>query len=498
MDWEMTGVDSDAEEESMAPQAVASTQSPVDLTALRVECRLDQSPIVCTGSDQTRKMLVQVIEDRLDEEKLSPAPLDLVCVIDCSGSMAGFKLQQVQQTLLYLLDMLQPTDRLGIVAFNSEAVILNSLRLATKENKCGRLLSNVQALSAVGGTNIVAGLRKAVQILKQRKTKNSLASIFLLSDGNDNFDLHGLDKLLQSCANIDGLSLHTFGYGEDHDPEALRKIAQSRRGNFYYVKDLARVDEAFVDCLALLTSAIGTAATLSVKLLPSPVFKELSFQTCYGPQWSGDSDTGRTIELGQVYAGMRKGFVAEITLDASKKIPADIDQTIPLAQVELKVRPLGKDAQEISVKADLAVRVVGQNVTVEIVRNQDVETNYLRVTGALILDTAKDLLRKGDLGDVQKIFEGFRAKMDKLKVDDVVLKNLAKHIDYGYQHGQQLTGGYSSSQVRDRDKKELGHYLQQQTYALYNEQSAPEWTSGLYQNSRQTRYMGEYMAKKCK
>ena len=61
--------------------------------------------------------------------------------------------------------MLQPTDRLAIVSFSEEAMILNSLRLATNENRCGRLLSNIKGLQAKGGTNIVAGMTKALKIL---------------------------------------------------------------------------------------------------------------------------------------------------------------------------------------------------------------------------------------------------------------------------------------------------------------------------------------------
>lgn len=51
----------------------------------------------------------------------SRIPIDLVCVVDQSGSMAGQKLALLKQTLGYIVDQLTELDRLAIVSFNSEA-----------------------------------------------------------------------------------------------------------------------------------------------------------------------------------------------------------------------------------------------------------------------------------------------------------------------------------------------------------------------------------------
>ena len=49
----------------------------------------------------------------------------------------------------------------------------------------------VNSLVANGGINIAEGLRKGVKIVEDRKEKNPVASIILLSDGQDNYTVNG-------------------------------------------------------------------------------------------------------------------------------------------------------------------------------------------------------------------------------------------------------------------------------------------------------------------
>ena len=48
-------------------------------------------------------------------------PIDLVCVVDQSGSMAGEKLTLLKQTLIYIVEQMSEHDRLAIVSFDTQA-----------------------------------------------------------------------------------------------------------------------------------------------------------------------------------------------------------------------------------------------------------------------------------------------------------------------------------------------------------------------------------------
>ncbi len=49
----------------------------------------------------------------------SRTSVDLICVIDVSGSMMGEKIELVRSTMKYLLEALPPADRLSIITFES-------------------------------------------------------------------------------------------------------------------------------------------------------------------------------------------------------------------------------------------------------------------------------------------------------------------------------------------------------------------------------------------
>lgn len=51
----------------------------------------------------------------------SHVPIDLVCVVDQSGSMSGEKMRLLKQTLIYITEQMNDLDRLAIVSFDTQA-----------------------------------------------------------------------------------------------------------------------------------------------------------------------------------------------------------------------------------------------------------------------------------------------------------------------------------------------------------------------------------------
>ena len=95
----------------------------------------------------------------------------------------------------------------------------------------------ISKISSGGGTNILSGLEKAIEILKNNNTtEDRVASLMLLSDGCDNYNNDTqLAEALRKMTKGLGLSftLHTFGYGYDHDPKIMNKLANLRDGSFF-------------------------------------------------------------------------------------------------------------------------------------------------------------------------------------------------------------------------------------------------------------------------
>ncbi|KAL0750922.1 hypothetical protein Bca101_032925 [Brassica carinata] len=118
----------------------------------------------------------------------SRAPVDLVTVLDVSGSMAGTKLALLKRAMGFVIQNLGPFDRLSVISFSSTARRSFPLRLMTETGK-QEALQAVNSLVSNGGTNIAEGLMKGAKVLIERRFKNSVSSIVLLSDGQDTYTM---------------------------------------------------------------------------------------------------------------------------------------------------------------------------------------------------------------------------------------------------------------------------------------------------------------------
>ena len=103
-------------------------------------------------------------------------------------------------------------------------------------------------------------MNMAFKTLRDKKYKNNVESVFLLSDGLDGGadvkitqTLNSDIKLLKSSA----FSVHTFGYGSDHDPKLMKNIADLRDGNFFFIEKYDTLDEAVANCMGGLFSVVA-------------------------------------------------------------------------------------------------------------------------------------------------------------------------------------------------------------------------------------------------
>jgi hypothetical protein len=94
-------------------------------------------PALAAGKEHNLLAMLEIQAPKFEEESrrsrgtpahesssnLQAAPIDLVTVIDTSGSMTGAKIKLVRETLLFMLGQLKPEDRLGIVTFSTDVEV---------------------------------------------------------------------------------------------------------------------------------------------------------------------------------------------------------------------------------------------------------------------------------------------------------------------------------------------------------------------------------------
>ena len=198
----------------------------------------------------------------------SGAGVDIILVVDKSGSMSGAKLEQVKDSIEFISGELGPSDGLAIVAFNSAAKV--SLAL-TRMDARGRAaaVAATKALSAGGGTTIRAGLAAAAAILSRRSGADGTrtAAVVLLSDGQDSA-ARGAPPV--------GAPVYTLGYGADHDAELMAGIAGDNGGAFTFVEATGAVRAAFAACLGRALAPSLAGVTLVVHACGGATFSSVS------------------------------------------------------------------------------------------------------------------------------------------------------------------------------------------------------------------------------
>lgn len=93
-----------------------------------------------------------------------------------------------------MLEFLDRRDRLSIATFNENGNRLCPLLTVDQQNKM-RLNQIIGGLKADGGTSITKGMDVAFKILKERRYRNSVSGIFLLTDGLDADAYEGVPNL---------------------------------------------------------------------------------------------------------------------------------------------------------------------------------------------------------------------------------------------------------------------------------------------------------------
>jgi Ca-activated chloride channel family protein len=162
-------------------------------------------------------------------------PVEMLYMIDVSGSMAGTSIQQAREALLQALDRLGPSDRFGILAFSSGYYEFASEPLTATAENLSTARRFVQRLEAGGGTEMLPAL---LHLMRKPEIPGYLRHIVLLTDG----DLGNEEQIfsaLRQC--LGGARLYTVAIGSAPNFFLATKMAQFGRGTFTHIADISEI-----------------------------------------------------------------------------------------------------------------------------------------------------------------------------------------------------------------------------------------------------------------
>lgn len=191
--------------------------------------------------------------------------LDIVCVMDVSGSMMGEKISLVKDAMKFVVQELTDNDRLALVTFDHQAEAILGLTRMGNGGK-DRATTTINSMAARGGTNIYSGLAEGMRMLETRRAQNSVTCIFLLTDGQDSRSNEAAKFDLAVRARTNGWPLVLFAFGDDHDVQSLSALAETAGSSYVFVRELVSIADAFGGALGAQLGVCGKKLKLEITL----------------------------------------------------------------------------------------------------------------------------------------------------------------------------------------------------------------------------------------
>jgi len=318
-------------------QPTSSTPMQEDFVVVQYEGQMSLScsaekALSSTDTHTTLAMVSLVAPVHMPVARL---PLEIVAVVDRSGSMSGPKMANMKQTLQFLVNKgMQSGDSLAIVAFDDTVDTRLSLTIMDGSGK-SEALDAIKKIHPGRTTNLSGGLLQGIDLLQRAPAPSggSTRAVLLFTDGianNGITDNAGILEAARGAMTDTAMPLFMFGFGADHNEDMLRSLAGATNGLYYYLEKEETIPEAFADCLGGLVAVVAQNATLVLTPMPGVTISHV--HASYKQTQGGNSAI--ELSLGDVYAEEEKDIVLQLSLPA---LPAPADNGAPALVATLRI-----------------------------------------------------------------------------------------------------------------------------------------------------------------
>ncbi|KAH9956291.1 Pleckstrin homology domain-containing protein [Russula dissimulans] len=310
---------------------------------------------------------------------LPHTPLDLILVISVPSvyslpSTTTLKHRVIKTSLDFVIASLGPRDRLSIVTFEvgaggavrktpflSLGRAQSRARLAKFVDEIGFRPEEGQTFEdefAVRGnkeekTDVVTAVNHGLDVVLQRKSRNPVSGMLLVSDAADSTRRAQMDLVL-ARAEAANVPIHSFGYGRSHDPASLWLISNHTSGTYTFVNDWYDLRSCLAGCIGGMMSIGSMNMKLHMKVVDGNRFR---IRKVSGAPSSIVASDGRNvdIDISELRYGERKEMLVELELDNSDAVQQGNARSAQRAMnaTDRFNQSLGLDALSIEDVADL-------------------------------------------------------------------------------------------------------------------------------------------------
>jgi Ca-activated chloride channel family protein len=293
----------------------------------------------------------------LNPKTFTRAPLNLVAVVDRSGSMDGAPLELVRESLREVVKQLGPDDRFSIVGYESTAYVMLQPTSIKERKSIDRA---IDSLVSGGATAMEEGLQVGFA-LAERDAKQFAGTtrVMLFTDERPNVGRTDANSFMgmARAASKRGVGLTTIGVSTHFGAELAQELSSVRGGNLYFFPNLHDMREKFADEFDTMVTEL--AYDLNLEITPAKGMKIVGVYGVPGSALVWRDDT-IVLDVETIFLSRKKGAIyvglardGNANLPNSKIAPGDV-----LGQVQLRYEDVA-DGQ--TRKAHTGFAVVDRN-----------------------------------------------------------------------------------------------------------------------------------------
>jgi Ca-activated chloride channel family protein len=199
-------------------------------------------PGLLTHRDERGGFFSLVVYPPREQRELRRQALELIFVLDCSGSMSGQPFKQAKAAIEWSLKHMEARDTFQIINFSETASKLGRAPIPATPANIRRGLDYLASLRSDGGTMMIEGIKAALDFPHD---PGRLRFVCFMTDGyigNEAEIFAAIDERLDSSR------LFSFGVGTSVNRYLLDGMARIGRGTVAYVNlkdDAERIMESF-------------------------------------------------------------------------------------------------------------------------------------------------------------------------------------------------------------------------------------------------------------
>ncbi|OHB33011.1 MAG: hypothetical protein A2882_13450 [Phenylobacterium sp. RIFCSPHIGHO2_01_FULL_70_10] len=283
-------------------------------------------------------------------------PLNLVFLIDTSGSMGGpDRLPLAKKAIDLLIDQLGAQDRVAIVAYAGSA---GAVLAPTDGRQKLMMRCAVGSLRAGGSTAGGEALALAYDLAKQSFDPKAVNRVVLLTDGDFNVGIADPARLKDFVAERrkDGVYLSVYGFGRgNYNDVMMQALAQNGNGTAAYIDGLTEARRLFREDLPKSFLPIADDVKIQVEFNPAAVveYRLIGYETRLLNREDFNNDR---VDAGEVGSGASVTALYEITPVGARPSTDPLRYQAPahaggpadeLAFLKIRYKPPGEDRSRL-------------------------------------------------------------------------------------------------------------------------------------------------------